>query len=161
MKSLTLVAILLFFVAFLGVYFYNSDQASKNLPGFEFKPLYAYSPGDAISSLNAFFFVLIVSLLLFGIGGVVSMTLEGFKYGYLLQTYLAGAVTGFHLFDLLFIVPQLMACVAATTLGAGLIRDYRGKSSVFPYWNYSVRYFIFGLAMTIVLILVRMLLVPL
>ena len=66
MKSLTLVAIALFFIAFIGVYFYNSGQAANNLPGFEFKPPYAFVPGDTISAFNAFFFVFIVSLLLFG-----------------------------------------------------------------------------------------------
>jgi len=155
MKSLTLVAIALFFVAFAGVYLYNSNQVANDLPGFEFKPPYAFVPGDGLSAFNAFFFVFIVSLLLFGIGGVVSMTLEGLKYGSLFSSSLAGIVTGFHFFDLLFVIPQLMACFAATTLGAGLILDYRGKASLFPYWNYAVRYFVFGLLLTIVLLGLR------
>lgn len=155
MKSLTLVAIVLFFAAFIGIYVYNSSQVTNNVAPFEFKPLYAFVPGDALSAFNAFFFVFIVSLLLFGIGGMVSMLLEGLKYGYLFSSSVNGIVTGFHFFDLLFIVPQLMACVAATTLGAGLVLDYRGKTSLFPYWNYAIRYFVFGFLLTAVLIFIR------
>ncbi len=159
MKSLTLIAILLFFLAFSGTYVYNVGQSSSGGKLFEFRPPYAFVPGDVASTFNAFFFVFIVSLLLFGVGGIVSMTLEGLKYGYLFSSSAAGIATGFHVFDLLFVVPQLMACVAATTLGAGLILDYRGKTSLFPYWNYAVRYFAFGLFITIILIGLRPLLV--
>ncbi len=155
MKSLTLVAVVLFFAAFAGTYVYNVEQAAAEKPIFEFKPLYAYVPGDVLSTFNAFFFVFIVSLLLFGIGGVFSMLLEGLKYGYLTSLLMAGSLTSFHLFDLLFIVPELMAFIAATTLGAGLVLDYRGKASLFPYWNYAVRYFAMGLFITIILLAVR------
>ncbi|MFH1247020.1 MAG: hypothetical protein V1644_01440 [Candidatus Micrarchaeota archaeon] len=161
MKSLTLVAIVLFFVAFAGVYFYNSSQAENNGELFQFKPPYAFVPGDMLSTFNAFFFVFIVSLLLFGMGSVVSMPLEGLKYGTLFYGYVNGVITGFHFFDLLFVIPQLMACVAATTLAAGLILDYRGKTSLFPYWNSAVRYFAFGLFITIILLGIRPFLVGL
>ncbi len=161
MKSLTLAAVLLFFVAFTGVYLYNSMQATEGNVPFEFKPPYAFAPGDLVSNVNAFFFVFLLSLLLFGVGGIVSMALEGLKFGYLLSASLAGIATGFHLFDLLFIIPELMACIAATTLGAGLILDYRGKASLFPYWNYSIRYFSFGLFIMAALLAVRPFLVTL
>lgn len=161
MKSLTFIAIVLFFLALAGMYVYNTGQAASGQPFFEFKPFYSYVPGDVTSTFNAFFFVFIVSLLLFGLGSVISMSLEGAKYGYLLSLLFTGASTTFHIFDLLFIVPQIMACIAATTLGAGLILDYRGKSSLFPYWNYSIRYFLFALMITIVLLGVRPLLVAL
>ena len=157
MKSLTLLAIVMFFVAFGAIYFYNVSQTTP----FEFKPIYAFVPGDVLSAFNAFFFVFIVSLLLFGVGGLVAMTLEGLKFGSLLFFTLAGNVTGFHFFDLLFVIPEVMACIAATTLGAGLILDYRGKSSLFPYWNYAIRYFIFGLLLTVVLLGLRPFLVGL
>ena len=153
MKSLTFFAVALFFLAFGGVYFYNANQLQNSNLVFKFQPLYAFAPGDVLSVFNAFFFVFIVSLLLFGLGGVVSMAHEGAKYGYLLSTI--SRPSGFHVFDLFFIVPQLMACIAATTLGAGLILDYRGKSSLFPYWNYALRYFGLGLFITIVLIGIR------
>lgn len=152
MKSLTLVAIVLFFVAFAGVYFYNSNQITNGEEEFRFLPLYAFVPGEALSVFNAFFFAFIVSLLLFGFGSVVAMALEGLKYGYLLSV---APSVGFHFFDLIFVVPELMACVAATTLGAGLILDYRGKASLFPYWNYSLRYFLFGFLLTVVLLGIR------
>ncbi len=161
MKSLTFTAIVLFFVALAGVYVYNVGQAASGAQLFEFKPFYSYAPGDALSTFNAFFFVFVASLLLFGLGAILSMLLEGMKYGYLLSVLFTGGPTTFHVFDLLFVVPQIMACIAATTLGAGLILDYRGKSSLFPYWNYGVRYFLFALLITIVLLAVRPLLVSL
>ena len=162
MKSLTLIAIALFIVSLTAVFFYDSNQLTHKQPAFQFKPLYAFAPGDAVSAFNAFFFVFIVSLLLFGMGSVVAMILEGLKYGYLLFSAFNGvAVSGFHVFDLLFVIPQIMACVAATTLGAGLILDYRGKSSLFPYWNYAVRYFFFGIAVTGALLLIRPIMVSL
>ncbi|MBI4406780.1 hypothetical protein HY571_02605 [Candidatus Micrarchaeota archaeon] len=155
MKSLTFVAIILFFIALAGTYVYNVGQASAGEKLFEFRPVYSYVPGEVLSTFNAFFFVFIASLLLFGLGAILSMLLEGAKYGYLLSVLFTGGSTAFHVFDLLFVVPQIMACIAATTLGAGLILDYRGKSSLFPYWNYGVRYFLFALLITLVLLGMR------
>ncbi|MFH0713668.1 MAG: hypothetical protein V1722_03905, partial [Candidatus Micrarchaeota archaeon] len=115
----------------------------------------AFVPGELFSEINAFFFVLIVSLLLFGLGGVVAMPLEGLKYGSMLFAMFSGQVSNFHVFDLLFIIPQLLACVAATTLSSGLISDYRGKGNVFSYWNRAVKYFILGIVLLVVLLVVR------
>ncbi len=149
MKSLTLLAFALFFVFTFGVYFYNSSTHSN----FAFSPPYGFTAGDGVSSFNGFFFTFIASLLLFGLGAVVAMAIEGLKFGSMLSAILISSQG--HLYDVLFAVPVLVACMAATTLAAGLVLDYRGKASVFPYWNYAIKYFAVGLALNIALILVR------
>ncbi len=159
MKSLTIVALLAFLVAFAAIYFYNSDQTAKHLPTVKVTPPYAFSPGETIGEFNAFFFVFIASLLLFGIGGIVSMLSEGAKYGYFASKLMSDAPTtastSFTFFDLLFILPLVLSCIAATTLAAGLIMDYRGKGSMWSYWSNAAKFFGFGLALLVILIIAR------
>ncbi len=155
MKSLTIVALLAFLVAFAAVYFYNSDQNAKHLTTVKVTPPYAFSPGETIGEFNAFFFVFIASLLLFGIGGIAAMLLEGAKYGYFASKLMTGAPTLFTFFDLLFIIPLVLSCIAATTLAAGLILDYRGKGSMWSYWSNAAKFFGFGLALLVILVIAR------
>ena len=83
------------------------------------------------------------------------MAFEGAKYA---QFFALGQMK---YFDVVFIVPQLLAVISATVLGQGIVDDYRGKKSVFVSGVTAAKFFALGLALVIVLLLVRPFLVDL
>jgi hypothetical protein len=111
-------------------------------------PPYAYTPGDYWSELNSFFFVFVFSLLFFGFASPVALGIEGAKHA---SSLLAGAPY----YDLLFIVPAVVACLSATWLGQGLYADLEGRIYVFKAWPRAAVYFDIALVLLAVLLALR------
>lgn len=120
-------------------------MAYKYLPPY----YYDYSTGGFYSLINAFLFVSIVSALLFGLAAPIVMGIEGLKFGSLASLKLIPY------YDLAFIVPELLAVLAATTLAYGVLQDYKGDGNLGDYWRESVVYFIAGLLLLGILLVLR------
>ncbi len=107
--------------------------------------------GGVLGILNAYFFVFVFSLLFFGFSAFLAMGAEGLKYASFIST---GSMPGY---DLMFLLPQFLAVVAATELGEGVMNDFEGRESIFENdnWKHAFVYFAAGLALTVVLVAVR------
>ena len=121
----------------------------KETPAVVFAPPYSFRLGDVISYFNAYFFVLVFSLLLFGFSAPIAMGIEGAKYATLLSTQ---AMNGY---DLLFIIPELMAAYSAAVIGQSVLGDFESNETVFSDWNNAMKFFIGSLLVLIVLIVGR------
>lgn len=144
MNALSLVAFAVLLVSFFGVYAYNM------LPGVDkvtYAPPYYFMKDDALSYANAYFFVLIFSLLLFGMGAPVAMAIEGTKYAVLM--------TILPLYDLVFILPELYAMLAATKLGEGVMADWSGEGNIYNYWSEGIKLALVGIVLLIILMVAR------
>ncbi len=144
MNALSLLAFGVLLVSFFGVFAYNS------VPGMDkvtYAPPYFFIKDDPLSYLNAYFFVLMFSLLLFGIGAPVAMAIEGAKYAVLLSIL--------PLYDLVFILPELCAMLAAVKLGEGVMADWSGKGNIYLYWSEGIRLALIGFVLLLALMLAR------
>lgn len=113
-------SLLFFIIAMAGVFGYNNFYAEKIVV----RPPYFFQPGDVASHVNAVAFVFFFSLLAFGLSSVLALGIEGAKYGSLIST---GAMSGF---EVVYVVPAILACFAATELGQGVLDDYEGKGNL-------------------------------
>jgi|GEM_PF-952235 len=144
MNALSLVAFGVLLVSFFGVFFYNVVPGAEKVT---YAPPYYFIKDDALSYLNAYFFVLIFSLLLFGMGAPVAMAIEGTKYAVLMSVL--------PLYDLVFIIPELCAMLAATKLGEGVMADWSGEGNIYNYWSEGIKLALIGFALLIVLMFAR------
>lgn len=144
LNALAILGIVAFMFAFIAVYVANAFGAPSL-----FRPPYFYEPGDYWSYLNAFFFTLVVSSLFFGASAPIALAIEGAKYGSYLSTGAMAPV------DLVFVVPSLVASIAASTLGQGVVADYRNQGSLFDYWAVALLYLNVSLFLFILALLVR------
>ena len=131
-------SLVFFIVVFIAVFAYNNFSTEKVV----IKPPYFFTPGDAVSQVNSLAFVFFFSLLAFGLSATLALGIEAAKYSSLFS---AGAIGGF---DLLFILPSLLAAFAACELGQGILDDYEGKGSLFK----KTRPALASLALSIVLL---------
>ncbi|MFH0835677.1 MAG: hypothetical protein V1834_00770 [Candidatus Micrarchaeota archaeon] len=146
MRTLAIFSLVVFAVAFAGVYVHNETTTG---PALQIIPPYHYETGELWSLLNAFLFVTIVSALLFGVAAPIALGIEGLKYGSMFS------LKTMPVYDLVFIVPQLFACLAATTLAHGTLEDYQGRGSLGDYWREAIKYFLIGLLLLGLLIFIR------
>ncbi len=146
MDRLLLLTLVAFVVCFAGVYYVNSTSASDQ---FEFVPPYYFETGEVFAIINSFLFVFIFSLLFFGYGAPIAMAVEGLKYGSL---YSLKALPEF---DLLFVVPQALACYSAVLLGKSALDDFGGKGSLFEAWRPAFKYFVVSAVLLGALLVVR------
>ena len=93
-------------------------------PAFSFGPPYWFRPGDLWGEFNSFAFVAFASLLFFGAGGVVALAVEGLKWGSLFSSAVLVPV------NYLFIVPELLACMAMVWLGKAVLDDLENHASL-------------------------------
>lgn len=135
MNSFVVIGIVAFIAAFSAVYYINLTNETTN---YTFTPPYYYAVGDLGGQINSFLFVFIVSAAFFGLAVPIALGIEGLKYASLLSTSAMPA------FDILFVIPQLLAAYSASLLGQGAVEDYQGRGSVFKYWADSVKWFIVG-----------------
>jgi len=146
MNTPLVLGIVVFAMSFAAVYYVNQNSATQ----FQFTPPYAFaSGGDLVSVLNSLFFVFFFTLLFFGMGAPLALGIEGLKYA---SFYFAQAIP---LFDLFYVLPQLIAAYSAVVLGTGALADFQGKASLFDYWKEGMKFFVAALALTAVLFLVR------
>ena len=144
MNAVSLLSFAVLVVSFFGVFAYNT------LPGTEkvtYAPPYYFIKDDALSYLNAFFFVLMFSLLLFGMGAPVAMAIEGTKYAVLISIL--------PLYDMVFILPELCAMLAAAKLGEGVTADWSGDGNIYNYWSEGIKLALIGFAMLVILMVAR------
>jgi len=144
MNALSILAFGVLLVSFFGVYAYNSIPGTDQVT---YAPPYYFIKDDALSYLTAFFFVLIFSLLLFGLGAPIAMAIEGTKY--------AVIVSVFPVYDLVFIVPELCAMLAAAKLGEGVMADWSGEGNIYKYWSEGIKLALIGFALLLVLMFAR------
>ncbi|HLD62333.1 MAG TPA: hypothetical protein VI875_00535 [Candidatus Norongarragalinales archaeon] len=137
------------FVACFGGVLYLNSSAGEGTKLFFVTPPYNYAVGDALSYVNAFLFVFILSAAFFGIAAPLALGIEGLKYASLLSTGIMPV------YDILFAIPQVFAAYSAALLGRGAIEDYQGKGSVFAHWKDSVKFFVVGAVSLVILIAVR------
>ena len=151
MNAFIIVGIAVFAAAFGSVLLLNSNALAQEREFIVFTPPYAYNAEnpDALSFINAFLFVVIVSAALFGFGVPIALGVEGLKYASLFSTYKMPA------FDLLFAIPQILAAYSISLIGKGALEDYKGKGSVFAYWRGALRWFVASIAVLGILILSR------
>ncbi|MBU1197861.1 hypothetical protein KJ765_05125 [Candidatus Micrarchaeota archaeon] len=152
MNLLAILSVLALVIGTTFVAYSNFDLGSMTFlenPAVTFHPPYAFQAGDWVSTLNAFFFVFLFSMLFFGLSAPIAMGLEGAKFGSLLST---GTV---HAYDYVFVIPQLLGAYAAILLGQGVLRDFGGKETVFVNWGGAFKFFAAGLLLTVVLIALR------
>lgn len=124
-------ALLAFILVFSAVYFVN------NSPSYELKFPFIYGdtliPGEAPqfyslrNLLVSYAFVFAASLLFFGYGAAIALGFEAAKYA---QLYVAQQI---HPYELVFILPELMAAYAALLLAGGAMGE--AKSGVNPLQN--------------------------
>ena len=122
MNGVSVLALIVFIVCFLGVL---GNNAAAGADKYFFTPPYYYRLGDWLSQVVAFAFVLTFSLVFFGLGSPAAMAVEGLKFGSLFS---AGLLKSF---DLFFILPGVLAMLAASELGEGVMDDWSGKSTIF------------------------------
>ena len=146
MNGIAVLSLLVFFTCFFGLAAYDM-MASSGM--YYYTPPYFFRIGDWLGALVSFSFVFIFSLLFFGLGAPAAMAVEGLKFGTLIAS---GHIT---LFGLLFIFPQLLAMISATTLGEGIMKDWEGKSTVFNYWSDGLRYFFMGIGLLAALVVLQ------
>ncbi|MFH0971837.1 MAG: hypothetical protein ABIG96_00165 [Candidatus Micrarchaeota archaeon] len=146
----TIAAIVVLVLAFAGTYAMSIDFATGKAKADSgiINPPYAFVPGELISTLNAYFFVFVFSLLFFGYSAPIATGIEGAKYASMLSHGVIG------IFDLIFIIPQLLGAYSAVLLGQGVVDDIEGKS-IFENWNRALRFFLVGLGLMIFLFFVR------
>ncbi|MFQ5405866.1 MAG: hypothetical protein ACE5DI_01775 [Candidatus Micrarchaeia archaeon] len=145
MNALAFLSIVALLLSFGVVFAANSaEEGSLGVP-----VPYVFVPGDWLSIVNSFFFVFLLSLLFFGFGGPVAMGFEGAKYAY----FFVGGQMSY--FDIVFVVPQLLAVISASVLGQGAIDDYRGKGSVFVSGMQASKFFALGVGVLVVLLFLR------
>ena len=145
MNGIALLAFIVLFLSFFGVLAYNQVAGSVAL---SYAPPYYFVKDDWAGYANSFCFVLVFSLLFFGLGAPAAMAVEGLKYGVLFST---SVIT---MFDLAFIVPELFAMLAACTLGEGVMNDWSGKSTIYANWSGGMRYILIGIVVLAALVLV-------
>ena len=144
MNALSLLAFGVLLVSFFGVLAFNSVPSMVKVT---YAPPYFFIMDDALSYLNAYFLVLIFSLLLFGLGAPIAMAIEGTKYAVLLSVLPA--------YDLVFILPELCAMLAATKLGEGVMADWSGQGNIYGYWSEGIRLALIGFVLLVILMFAR------
>jgi hypothetical protein len=144
MNALSLVAFGVLLVSFFGVLAYNAIPDTEKVT---YAPPYYFVKDDGLSYINSYFFVLMFSLLLFGLGAPVAMAIEGAKYAVLLSVLPA--------YDLAFIIPELCAMLAATKLGEGVMADWSGEGNIYNYWPEGIKLALIGFALLLALMFAR------
>lgn len=137
MNGVSLISLVVLMACFLGVLVYNAGQSGVDR--YYFSPPYYYKLGDGFAMAVAFSFVLTFSLLFFGLAAPAAMAVEGLKFG---SFFSAGLIPAY---DLILIIPQVLAMLAATTIGEGVMADWSGKSTIFDYWAEGMKYAVGGL----------------
>lgn len=145
MNGISLLAFAVLIASFFGVIAYNAIPGNAAV---SYSPPYYFAKSDWVGYANSFAFVLVFSLLFFGLGAPAAMAIEGLKYGVLFS---AGVLP---VSDLSFLIPEILAMLAACTLGEGVINDWSGKGIIFNYWSEGMRYLAFGLASLAILVFV-------
>jgi hypothetical protein len=149
MNATSLVAFAVLLVAFFGVLAYNAYSGQS----VTYAPPYYFSIGDWLSYVNAFCFVFIFSMLFFGLGAPAAMAIEGVKYGVLYSVV--------PIYDMLFMVPEILAMLAASRLGEGVMADWSGEGNVYGYWREGFEYIAAGIVLLALLIILRPFILPL
>lgn len=146
MDKTFLVALVALSACFAGVYFVNSSGAGE--PVF-IAPPYHSQVGDAGSFVASFAFVFLFSLLFFGYAAPVALAIEGLKYASLFT------VRGLPWFDLLFILPEVLACYSAILLGHSALAEFTSSGSLFSSWRRAFKYFMVAAVLFGVLLVAR------
>ncbi|MFA6329403.1 MAG: hypothetical protein WCX64_01815 [Candidatus Micrarchaeia archaeon] len=144
MNALSLLAFAVLLISFFGVLAYNAVPGTEKVT---YAPPYYFIKDDALSYMNAYFFVLIFSLLLFGMGAPIAMAIEGTKYAVL--------VSILPVYDLVFILPELCAMLAASKLGEGVMADWSGEGNIYNYWSEGIKLALIGFGLLLVLMFAR------
>ena len=145
MNGISLLSLLVLLLTLGGLLAYNAVSSEKSY----FAPPYFFSKGDDWSFISAFAFVFVFSTLFFGLSAPVAMAVEGLKFGSLLS---AGQMPAY---DLVFLVPEIFAMLAATGLGEAVMSDYSGKKSIYESWSANFSYLAVGVALLVAFILLR------
>jgi Mn2+/Fe2+ NRAMP family transporter len=153
MNSLSFFSIIIFFACFAAVFFVNSQAIQNHANLFSFNPPYAEN--GLMGTFNAFFFVLVFSLLFFGFTAPVAMGVQGLVLASNYSFFVAGLNNNFSYWSFAFIIPQFFAVFAATSLGEGVIKDYKGEGSVYAGWNEALKFFLIGFALLVVFVLIQ------
>ncbi len=153
MNSLSYFSVIVFFACFAAVFFINSQAIQNQSNLFSFNPPYAES--GLIGVFNAFFFVFVFSLLFFGFTAPVAMGVQGLVLASQYSAFIGGLNKNFSYWSFALIIPQFFAVFAATSLGEGVIKDYEGKGSVYTGWNEAIKFFLIGLGLLILIILIK------
>ena len=144
MNALGLLSFGVLLVSFFGVLAFNSIPDADKIT---FTQPYYFLKDDALSYFNAYCFVLLFSLLFFGMGAPIAMAIEGTKYAVLFSVL--------PFYDLLFLLPELCAMLAATKLGEGVMADWSGEGSIYPYWSEGIKLALLGVGLLLVLMVAR------
>lgn len=152
MKAALILSGVVFLVCFGAVYYWNTTSSEDIV--FD-PPYYFLKTNDLTSVVNAYFFVFFFTLLFFGTLAPIAWGIEGLKYGALISSFKIAW------FDLLFIIPQILATYSAILLGISLNNDLQGKTNFFQHWNKAAMAFFAGLAaMGLFLILKNYVVIP-
>ncbi|MFA6048568.1 MAG: hypothetical protein WC792_01300 [Candidatus Micrarchaeia archaeon] len=153
LNAFSVLALLALFAGFAGVFVVNAtaqDDSQRAVVQAPFATAFG-APGafSEIGAINSFLFVLLFSLLFFGIAAPLALGFEGARYAALFSS------GHLNFFDIAFLVPEVLAAVSATVIGKGIIDDYRGNKSVFESWDEAIRWLALGAAVLVVLLVLR------
>ena len=146
MNGIALLSLLVLLLSLGGIFVYNSIPGGDK---FFYAPPYFFKRGDMLGFVSAFAFVLVFSLLFFGLATPVAMLVEGLKFGSLLS---AGQMPAY---DLVFLVPEIFAMLAATGLGEAVMLDYSEKKTIYETWSANASYLTVGALLLAVFIVLR------
>jgi hypothetical protein len=83
------------------------------------------------------------------------MGVQGLVLASQYSAFIGGLNKNFSYWSFALIIPQFFAVFAATSLGEGVIKDYEGKGSVYTGWNEAIKFFLIGLGLLILIILIK------
>jgi hypothetical protein len=149
MNATSLIAFAALFLAFVGVFAYQSYSGQM----VNYNPPYFFGIESWMGNVNAFSFVFIFSMLFFGMGAPAAMAMEGAKF--------ASIYPVVPFYDMLFIVPEVFAMLAAARLGEGVMADWSGEGNIYLHWREGIKFLAIGLAFLALLTFLRPVVVPL
>lgn len=161
MNLVSIISFAVLLLSIVGVYYLDATAtaiAKENgtTPElFQFTPPYYFQNSELISYFTAFFFAFLFSLLFFGFGSIIAAGIEGLKFGTILTSILFTTTSTYGYVDLLFIIPQILAILAASQLGQGVINDYHARGNINEDLKTASVYFVIGLILTGVFYFIR------
>lgn len=161
MNLISTLSLAVLLITVVGVYYLDataSATAKENASPaelFQYTPPYYFQPNDLVSNLTAFAFAFLFSLLFFGFSGVITGAIEGLKFGSILSSILFTTTNTYGYIDILFIIPQILAILAASTLGQGVINDYHSRGNMADELKTTAKYLAIGLILTIAFYVIK------
>ena len=161
MNLISILSLAVLLVSIVGVYYIDASATAiakengSQAELFQFTTPYYFQAGDLTAYFSAFFFAFLFSLLFFGFSGIITGVIEGLKFGTILTSILFTTTAMYSYVDLLFIIPQVFAILAASTLGQGVINDYHARGNIREELTTSAKYLAIGLILTAIFYVIK------